>query len=73
MEQFMWAAFALILIAVLAIVAGQMYKARVTAINQRSFDEMANKLVGETEVIKAEIAEMKEIVCSINKMMKEIG
>jgi len=62
----------LIIIVVLIIVIGQAYKARVSAINKHSFEELASKLMGDTEAIKAELADMKASLGSINKMMKEI-
>jgi len=76
MDGFLWGVFVLTIIVVLTIVIGlvisQTYKARMSAVGKSSFEELANRLVGESEIIKTELAVMKESLASINKMLKEI-
>lgn len=57
---------------VLIVVIGQIIKARVSAISERSFEKLTTELKEENVKILTELADMKENLSSINKMMKEI-
>lgn len=57
---------------VIIIVIGQIIKARMSAINKRSFEKLVNELKEENTIMIAELTAIKENLSSINKMMKEI-
>ena len=47
-------------------------KARAAAISKTSFEELANELRAENAIILADIAEMKESLNAVNKMLKAV-
>lgn len=67
------AVFFSVIIIVVIIVNGKTKQTENLAINQKAFEELAFALKADNEVLKAELASMKETLNSINKMMKEIG
>lgn len=69
MDSFLWAVIAVVLIMVI----GSVVRAKVTAISQHSFKELASKLEEDNAHLKSELATVKETLSSINKMMKEVG
>ena len=73
---FLWVVLPIVIgagVMVLIMVIGSVVKARMSAINQRSFEKLANELKEENTKIMTELAAMKESIGSIDKMMKEIG
>lgn len=64
--------FVCIIIIVLIVVIGKSKQIQSSKINQESFEALAQELKADNEILKSELAAIKETVNSINKMMKEI-
>jgi len=66
------AIFVLVIIVVLIVVLGKTYQTWVATVNRRSFEELANELRAENTYVKNELADVKETLKSIDRMLKEI-
>ena len=72
MDAFLWAAFALILLIVIIVVAGIIVRAAITSGRRGLSHSLVSKLTADNAHMKAELAEIKENLIAINKMLKEI-
>ena len=76
MDSFLWAvlvaSFILVIFVVSKVTKGKTAQARISAVSDRSFKELAKELREDNSQLKERLSKIEENLDSINKMMKEI-
>lgn len=62
----------LVIAVMLIVVYGKTKQMQIAAIDKQSFEQLAEELKADNAAIRSELADIKETLSSINKMMKDI-